>query len=470
MFREVQKATGWPAAPSKIAYVVLKDGCYFATDAAGANGRIDPSFVIAAWCLQEGISQTIRVAQPLPQAWSVAFNGIKHLARAQSVTLTLAEPKSGATVALPGGDLYRIEISGAPPQLAGTVLTDGDLFTPNANGFFNLPRLYAMAALFLEHREGAAVVALVTNASGFIIAKGSKSYGDVGCGHAEVKAIFSILGQLPETGAIFSTLKPCTMCAGLLHATAGANFRKYWARNDPNGGADWTAVAGLTVPASVGLSASTQTTQKVRGIKLAGSQNFADQFSSAWTHRADDFVNKGARQSAAFEAWRDKTITAGRVLVKQGIRVVEDKPGAAQTVDARVKSIGTINALAARGDLFERWVGNSWKGGLDKPASEKITSIFTNSAENKAVEKNAKAASAAQDMGIIKFISEHPSSASLSQASHRALAAKFAKYGKSAQAIEQVTGVKGATPSSTKAATPAVQKVVDYLYQFLEGS
>jgi tRNA(Arg) A34 adenosine deaminase TadA len=469
MFREVQKATTWPAAPAKIAYVMLKDGCYFATDAAGANGRIDPSFVVAAWCLQEGISQTIKVVQPLPQAWVVAFNGIKHLAKAQSVTLTLAEPKSGVAVALPGGDLYRIEIEGAPPQLAGKVLTDGDLFTPNASGFFNLPRLYAMAALFLEHREGAAVVALVTNATGFIVAKGSKSYGDVGCGHAEVKAIFSILGQLPDTGAIFSTLKPCTMCAGLLHATAGANFRKYWARNDPNSGADWTAVKSLTVPASFGLSASTQTSQNVRGIKLAGNQNFSDQFSSAWTHRADDFTNKPALQSAAFVAWRDKTITAGRVLVKQAIRVVEDKPGAAQTVEARVKSIGSIIALAARGDLFERWVSNAWKGGVDKATSEKIASLFTNSAENKTVEKNAKAASVAQDMGIIKFISEHSSSANLSQASHRALAAKFAKYGKSAQEIEQVTGVKGATPSSPKPATPAVQQVVNYLYEFLKG-
>ena len=318
MFKEPLKSTAWPMLPAVIAYAETDEGCHFATDAGGVNGAIHPSWVIAAWCLENGISAQIVVNGAVPQPWVVAFNGLSHLGTtAQGVKLTLKQWLPGPKpLALPDPNhgLYRVDVDGvAPPN--GQVLTAGDLFTPNASGFFNLPRLYAMAALFMEHRTGAAVAALVTNASGFIIATGSKSYGDVGCGHAEVKAILSILGQMPASGAIFTTLKPCTMCAGLLHASTGANFRKYWARNDPNNGADWSKVANLTVPSALGLSATTQTNNNIRGIKLSDGKNFADEFASAWTHRADAYTNKDARMSEAFVTWRDKNIVAGRTLV-----------------------------------------------------------------------------------------------------------------------------------------------------------
>lgn len=466
MFKQAAKATAWPATPAVIAYAKYDGDHYFATDAGGANGALHPAWVLAAWCLEEGLPVEIVVNAQVPPAWVTAFHGLTHLGgSAQGVRHKLRPWKPGPAV-LPDAEqgLWQVEVDGAAPP-TGQVLTAGDLFTPNASGFFNLQRLYAMAALLMEHQSKAAVAAIITNASGFIVATGFKSYGDSGCGHAEVKAILSIRGELPATGAIFTTLKPCTMCAGLLQATSGANFRKYWARDDPSKGADWGEVDGLAVPASMGLSMTTQTARNVRGIKLGGNKNFSDEFGTAWSHRGDAHTQKSARLAEAFTAWRDKNIVAGRVLVTNQVRVVADKEG--PTVASRLPNIGSIDALSKRVDLFERYQSGTWKKGVDGAASQAIIKAFTNA--SKAIGKAAEEGAKAQDMGIIKFISEHAKSASLSTASHRALGAKFAKYGKTTAEIAEATDIHGAVATSAKPPNPTVKQVVDYLYGFLQS-
>lgn len=470
MFKEPIRSTVPPKLDGgDVAFNVHRGTMYYARP----NGRIHGSFVLGAYFLHHGWGATIYASHRVPEAWFVAFRGLKHLASSgQEVELFLDHPRPGEVYDPADEDCreyFEVALDGAAPP-DGQVLTAGTVFTPSASGHLNIPRLYAMAALFIEHKNGAAVAALITNASGFVIARGTKDYGDVGCGHAEVRAIFSILGQLPDSGALFSTLKPCTMCAGLLHATTGVNFRKYWARGDPTGGADWSKVPQLTLPASLALSANTQTSQRVRAIKLSDESIFADEFSAAWTGRAAALGQQTELQNAAFIKWRDANIKAGRALVPNSLRVVPDDPDAesARTVAARTAAIGSITTLLTRSDLFQRMDKGQWKNGLDQIARDKIAALYENSAGAKAVSKTLRDAKAADDMGIVRFIAEHRQSVSLSSASHQVMAAKFAKYGKSAAAIEAATGLKGAVPSSAKPPTAPMQQVVDYLFEFLK--
>jgi tRNA(Arg) A34 adenosine deaminase TadA len=161
-------------------------------------------------------------------------------------------------------------------------LDSGDIFTPNANGFHNIPRLYLLAALALEHKRGASVAALVVNAEGLVIARGFKAHGEQGCGHAEVKALFSVRGNLPPRWMLVSTLKPCTMCAGLIQALEGRSDQQYWARDDPSTGASFDKVNGLALKNGQSTVTSAKDAINVRSIKLQGGSSFTDQFTSSW--------------------------------------------------------------------------------------------------------------------------------------------------------------------------------------------
>jgi len=152
----------------------------------------------------------------------------------------------------------------------------------------------------LEEARRASVVALIVDKSGAIVAVGVKGFEEGGCGHAEVKAMFSLKGHLPEGGAVFSTLKPCTMCAGLLHGLdPGSNLRKYWGREDSSAAANWRSKdVELELAHAYALD---KDCPNVKYLKLPGNMSFLEGFAAernkTWTATDDQDV---------FNAWWPK--------------------------------------------------------------------------------------------------------------------------------------------------------------------
>lgn len=104
-------------------------------------------------------------------------------------------------------------------------------------GTRNVHRLYMAAAFtLLRKKHGAGdkdgVVALVVDGSGNIVSWGQKN-PDVPCWHGETSAIMRLGGRLPGKCCIYSTLKPCHMCASLIHQMSGGNAKVFWGQNDP---------------------------------------------------------------------------------------------------------------------------------------------------------------------------------------------------------------------------------------------
>src|SRR5262249_8505957 len=128
------------------------------------------------------------------------------------------------------------------------------------------------------------VAALVVDNRGAILAHAVKKPEEGGCQHAEVQALFTLKGQLPAGGALFTTLKPCSMCAGLIQACdEGGKLRKYWVRDDPTSGADWSYIdREFKLTSGFLLDKNCQVNQvRVKGLKLVDKRDFATAFTAA---------------------------------------------------------------------------------------------------------------------------------------------------------------------------------------------
>lgn len=111
--------------------------------------------------------------------------------------------------------------------------TGGIVFAGNRN----VHRLYMAAAFtLLRKKHGAGdkdgVVALVVDGSGNIVSWGQKN-PDVPCWHGETSAVMRLGGRLPAKCCVYSTLKPCHMCASLLHQMSGGTAKVFWGQDDP---------------------------------------------------------------------------------------------------------------------------------------------------------------------------------------------------------------------------------------------
>jgi tRNA(Arg) A34 adenosine deaminase TadA len=105
----------------------------------------------------------------------------------------------------------------------------------------NVHRLYMATAFTIlrkQHKgtEKDGVVALVVDKQGNIISWGRKN-PDIGCWHGETSSVMGLGGVLPADCAVYSTLKPCNMCASLIHQLSGGGARVYWGQDDPGGAA-----------------------------------------------------------------------------------------------------------------------------------------------------------------------------------------------------------------------------------------
>lgn len=80
------------------------------------------------------------------------------------------------------------------------------------------------------------VVALVVDKQGNIISWGMKN-PNVPCWHGESSTIMRLNGRLPPGCCIFSTLRPCAMCAGLIYQASGGSAKAFCGQEDPGGAA-----------------------------------------------------------------------------------------------------------------------------------------------------------------------------------------------------------------------------------------
>jgi tRNA(Arg) A34 adenosine deaminase TadA len=116
----------------------------------------------------------------------------------------------------------------------------------NAEGVYveagtrTIHRLYlATAFTILRKRHADAhdgVVALVVDKEGNIISWGMKN-PNVPCWHGESSAIMRLDGKLPAGCCIFSTLRPCAMCAGLIYQASDGTAKAFSGQEDPRGAA-----------------------------------------------------------------------------------------------------------------------------------------------------------------------------------------------------------------------------------------
>ncbi len=459
-----------------VASMLAPDGTlYVAAADPSKNGRIDPAYLLLAYAFDANWSnRQIRTTYQVPDAWILAAQGLGFMASTLPIGFNrqvLGKPDPEPVLPTGKFALCEVALQGDDPP-DGTVLAQGDIFTPNANGFHNIPRLYLMAALLLEHRSGAAVLAMVANASGLVIATGSKWHGEKGCGHAEVRALFSIKGRVPDRAMLFSTLRPCTMCAGLIQAVFSANGKQYWARPDPSNAADYKNVKGLALDQGQALWQAYRDQYNVREIKLGGGgASFTDEFSDTWRDRGKLPATEAEMMKPAFAEWCKTNMVAKREIAATPQKVrIRVKEGVDDLL-AKAVACGTIEALSKRGDFFERMQQNknTWTNGVDAAASKAIVDKFQASGSAKKVLTEISSTKGEKDIGIIEFIASSKGSRDLRCASRDALASKFAKYGKSAVDIKTATGVSNAAPSSTKAVTDLrMPVIVDYLMGFVQ--
>ena len=98
-------------------------------------------------------------------------------------------------------------------------------------------RLYLATAFTILHKLHApssrdGVVALIVEKNGRIISWGRKN-PDVSCWHGETSAIMALGGTIPAGSCVYSTLKPCNMCAGTINDASGGNAKVFWGQDDP---------------------------------------------------------------------------------------------------------------------------------------------------------------------------------------------------------------------------------------------
>lgn len=147
-------------------------------------------------------------------------------------------------------------LAGLYPVLPGQQALVGDIQAENASvkadgkitaaGTRTVHRMYMAAAFTLlrhKHTSGDrdGVVALVVDKTGNIISWGQKNPG-VTCWHGETSAILRLGGTLPAGCCIYSTLKPCLMCSGLIYSASKGTAKVFWGQHDPGRSAEGTVL------------------------------------------------------------------------------------------------------------------------------------------------------------------------------------------------------------------------------------
>lgn len=460
---DAQKNAPQPGSVANIAWFAMqvKDQTeiYFADKNDPDNGDIDPVFLLAAYVLEAKPHRSgattyygVTTGYDVADEWQKAFAGISHLAYAQSAEDKIAFEYLRKATKLPAEkkqNWTKISLSSkvvAAPSAASTGLVD-DIFVPQKSRFgftdedfmlignpvwgtHTLPRLYMMAAIMLESARRASVVTLVVDKRGIIVAQGIKGPMDGGCAHAEVKAIFSLKGRLPDSGgAVFGTLKPCTMCAGLLHATDPAGkLRKYWVRDDANSAADWSRIAnGFKLGNGHTLD---KNCANVKYLKTSKGGSFFEEFTGVrtQTQRTADAKKASPEQERQWYVdWANrysfpKAPAPWPNLAFRSDQTVTNDNVKAQLIELTVNGKTTLEAFVDQKLAFRAQGPKYPKGwrGMDNESKDTIKSAWRKYRDDQFAKMYSSQ--------VIKMIPWNPDSVALSNTVRDAFKAKQKKY------------------------------------------
>jgi len=176
---------------------------------------------------------------------------------------TITCPKTLPLAEVPAGKVYRVGITGRLvdalakkfPVPAGNTTVVNDINAISASmkndgvykmaGSRTVHRLYLAAAyILMKHKhagEKDGVVALVVDKTGNVVSWGMKN-PLVSPWHGETSAIIRLRGVLPAGGAVFSTLKPCKMCGGLISDASSSTMGAFYGQDDTGDDAAKTAL------------------------------------------------------------------------------------------------------------------------------------------------------------------------------------------------------------------------------------
>ncbi len=394
----------------------------YVADQDGANALFHPVWVLAAYALDEKWPDvTINFKGSLPNEWRDAFLGIQVLAATQNVMLHLGD----ANASPDGEQGCRILVADAEPSVlyGGTEKVVEQVTYPggDAQGLHKLPRLYAMAALVIEAKRSAAVVAMAVSQRGAVLAVTKKSPAESGCAHAEVKALLALKGQLPVGGLFVSTLKPCTMCGGLLRALdlQGATV-KYYARDDAGEAANWWKAFGQrNLPNTYALD---KDCQHHKALKIYNEKNEPSSFYDCFT-----LARKAEPQPQEEAQWFNSWVANLNKLPSE-VYWVDPKEGLLRGNPPRFKGliaqlkarVVDMNGLLARLGRFDQKQPTRNDLGLLKPQKDELIALYT-----KHKEKQREKAYPAR---TIDFIAAAPPSLALRQKAADAWDRKLTKY------------------------------------------
>lgn len=123
-------------------------------------------------------------------------------------------------------------------------------------------RLYLLLAMSLVHArdsieesKGHNIGALLVGNEGQILSWGVNTVHKNGTYHAEVNTLqrfYTIWPSMPPGCRLFTTLKPCSMCAGMFMTVKGDQCDVIYAQNDPGNHAQGTALMGTGLERQVG--------------------------------------------------------------------------------------------------------------------------------------------------------------------------------------------------------------------------
>lgn len=232
-----------PRTTERMAYFERDGVCY--TAAAGAGSAYGPLFSLCGAGFK-GFEAKTNYEHPTPgELGALKLHGAGFAYCKPSIGSKHSIPsKTFKTVAIKvAGKLkLRYEI---PPDTSPIV---SDIQSESASvkdehgrytscGNRTVHRLYMATAFTMlrklhgtDARDG--VVALVVERNGRIISWGRKNPA-VPCWHGETSAIMRLGGRIPPGSAVYSTLKPCRMCAGMIHDASGGDAKVFWGQDDP---------------------------------------------------------------------------------------------------------------------------------------------------------------------------------------------------------------------------------------------
>jgi tRNA(Arg) A34 adenosine deaminase TadA len=230
-----------PRTTKKMAYFEADGVCYTATD---AKGSFRPLFKLCGAGIKSFSATTNYPADSASELGALLLHNAtwkQHTASHASTHKVASKVFKRVEIGVADRlrELYPVPDNVSPiisdiQSESASVKKDGKY---QSCGTRTVHRLYmATAFTILRKLHGAGsrdgVVALIVERNGRIIGWGRKN-PLVPCWHGETSAIMGLGGKIPDGCCVYSTLKPCNMCAGTIHDASSGTAKVFWGQDDP---------------------------------------------------------------------------------------------------------------------------------------------------------------------------------------------------------------------------------------------